>query len=68
MSNNASGMQPKHNFISNSGPIKVKKKMSVFGFKYGNLENQIRIIFGLETVIFKAAFCFQFSIQNFRFG
>jgi hypothetical protein len=26
------------------------------------------IIFGLETGIFKPAFCFQLSIQNFRFG
>ena len=26
------------------------------------------IIFGLKTVIFKTAFCFQFSIQNVRFG
>ena len=45
------------------GPVKVNR-FQVWVWKPGKSS----IIFGLETGIFKPVFCFQFSIQNFRFG
>ena len=50
--------------FAHRGAVKVNQKWLFSGSSLKLRE----INFGLETRVFKPGFCFQFSIQNFRFG